>query len=159
MFTSHSAAATGLLRVTNVIADAIASTSLRLGGLMAVAPLGADPDPAFERLARRNPDRVGGFLAVMGAELVRRRGGEEEPGVEALRHAFRRDPVRIGRQQVGGKACNMANAACGQSSPSLMATTIARKVFMFIISRWFAIINVALMTKAYHALAFVRHIK
>ncbi|MGE9784004.1 YggS family pyridoxal phosphate-dependent enzyme [Janibacter sp. G368] len=33
------------------LADAIASSSLRLGGLMAVAPLGADPDPAFARLA------------------------------------------------------------------------------------------------------------
>ena len=34
------------------LADAIAEcTSLRLGGLMAVAPLGADPKPAFERLA------------------------------------------------------------------------------------------------------------
>jgi hypothetical protein len=34
------------------IADAVAgSAALRLGGLMAVAPLGADPRPAFERLA------------------------------------------------------------------------------------------------------------
>jgi len=34
------------------IADAVADAgSLRLGGLMAVAPLGADPRPAFERLA------------------------------------------------------------------------------------------------------------
>ncbi|GAA8853393.1 YggS family pyridoxal phosphate-dependent enzyme [Helicobacter pylori] len=33
------------------LAEAIASSSLRLGGLMAVAPLGADPDPAFARLA------------------------------------------------------------------------------------------------------------
>ncbi|MEK4240423.1 YggS family pyridoxal phosphate-dependent enzyme [Janibacter sp. FSL W8-0316] len=33
------------------LADAIASSSLRLGGLMAVAPLGADPEPAFARLA------------------------------------------------------------------------------------------------------------
>src|SRR6266481_32135 len=29
---------------------------------------------AFQRLARRDPDRVGGFLAVMGTELLRRRG-------------------------------------------------------------------------------------
>lgn len=34
------------------LADQIAGTSLRLGGLMAVAPLGEDPDPAFDRLAR-----------------------------------------------------------------------------------------------------------
>ncbi|KRE38334.1 alanine racemase [Janibacter sp. Soil728] len=34
------------------LADQIASSSLRLGGLMAVAPLDADPDAAFERLAR-----------------------------------------------------------------------------------------------------------
>ena len=43
---------------------------------------------------------VGGFLAVMGADLFRRRGGEEEPGVEPLRHALRRDPVRIGHEFV-----------------------------------------------------------
>src|SRR6266700_6657254 len=49
---------------------------------------------AFERLARRDPDRVGGFLAVVGAELVRRRRGEEEPGVETFWHPLRRDPVR-----------------------------------------------------------------
>ena len=41
-----------------------------------------------------------GFLAVMRADLLRRRRGEEEPGVEALRHAFRRDPVRIGHQYI-----------------------------------------------------------
>jgi pyridoxal phosphate enzyme (YggS family) len=34
------------------LADRIAGSSLRLGGLMAVAPLDADPDAAFERLAR-----------------------------------------------------------------------------------------------------------
>ena len=34
------------------LADQIAGSSLRLGGLMAVAPLDADPDAAFERLAR-----------------------------------------------------------------------------------------------------------
>ena len=33
------------------LADAIASSPLRLGGLMAVAPLGADPEHAFARLA------------------------------------------------------------------------------------------------------------
>ena len=33
------------------LADAIASSPLRLGGLMAVAPLGVDPEPAFARLA------------------------------------------------------------------------------------------------------------
>lgn len=33
------------------LAEEIAGTSLRLGGLMAVAPLGGDPDAAFERLA------------------------------------------------------------------------------------------------------------
>ena len=55
---------------------------------------------AFQRLARRHPDRVGGFLAVMGADLFRRRGGEEEPGIEPLRHALRRDPVRIGHEFV-----------------------------------------------------------
>ena len=55
---------------------------------------------AFERLARRHPDRVGGFLAVMGADLCRRRRGEEEPGIEPLRHALGRDPVRVGHQFV-----------------------------------------------------------
>src|SRR5580693_3715351 len=40
---------------------------------------------AGERLARRQPDRIGGFPAVMGAHLLGRRRGEEEPGVEPLR--------------------------------------------------------------------------
>src|SRR5262249_12968476 len=53
---------------------------------------------AFKRLARRDPDRVGGFLTVMGTELVRRSGGEEKPGVETFRHALRRDPVRVGHE-------------------------------------------------------------
>jgi len=34
------------------LADAVAGSPLRLGGIMAVAPLGADPDPAFARLER-----------------------------------------------------------------------------------------------------------
>src|SRR5690349_12844603 len=55
---------------------------------------------ALQRLARRHPDRVGGFLAIMCADLFRRRGGEEEPGVEPFWHAFRRDPVRIGHEYV-----------------------------------------------------------
>ena len=55
---------------------------------------------SLQRFARRYPDRVGGFPAVMGAELVRRSGGEEEPGVETFRHAFRRDPVRVGYKLV-----------------------------------------------------------
>jgi PLP dependent protein len=37
----------------DALADHVAGTAgLRLRGVMAVAPLGADPDPAFERLAR-----------------------------------------------------------------------------------------------------------
>src|SRR5829696_9637103 len=50
---------------------------------------------AFQRLARRHPDRIGGFLAVMGADLFRGCCGEEEPGVEPFWHALRRDPVRV----------------------------------------------------------------
>ena len=55
---------------------------------------------AGQRLARRQPDRIGGFLAVMGAGLLRRCRGKEEPGVEPLRHALRRDPVRVGHEFV-----------------------------------------------------------
>src|SRR3954451_16852775 len=55
---------------------------------------------ACQRLARRKPNRVGGFLAVMRADLLRRCGSKKEPGVEPLRHALRRDPVRIGHQFV-----------------------------------------------------------
>src|SRR5260221_9863944 len=43
---------------------------------------------AFQRFARRHPDRIGGFLAVMGADLFGWRGGEEEPSIETLRHAL-----------------------------------------------------------------------
>ncbi|GCC49625.1 hypothetical protein chiPu_0033760, partial [Chiloscyllium punctatum] len=39
----------------------------------------------LERLARRYPDRIGRFLAVMRTELFGRRRGQEEPGVETLR--------------------------------------------------------------------------
>src|SRR5689334_18207968 len=55
---------------------------------------------ALYGLARRNPDRVGGLPAVMGAELIGRRRGEEEPGIEAFGHALRRDPVRVGNERV-----------------------------------------------------------
>src|SRR6266404_4919866 len=55
---------------------------------------------AFERFARRYPDRIGGFLAVVGAGLLRRRGGEKEPGIEPFWHALRRDPMRIRHQLV-----------------------------------------------------------
>src|ERR1700724_3850412 len=40
---------------------------------------------AGQRLARRQPDRIGGFPAVMGADLRWRGGGEKEPGIEPLR--------------------------------------------------------------------------
>src|SRR5438552_7219813 len=55
---------------------------------------------ALKCLARRDPDRVGGLLAVVGAELLRRSCGKEEPGVEPLWHALRRDPVCIGHELV-----------------------------------------------------------
>src|SRR5882724_10503814 len=48
--------------------------------------------PSCQRLARRQPDRIGGFLAVMRADLFGWGCGEKEPGIEALGHAFRRDP-------------------------------------------------------------------
>src|ERR1700712_197405 len=43
---------------------------------------------ALQRLARRDPDRVGGLFSIMGTDLFRRCGGEEEPGIEALRAAL-----------------------------------------------------------------------
>src|SRR5258708_2050742 len=55
---------------------------------------------ARQSLARRHPDRIGGFPAVMGAELLRGCCGKEEPGVEPFWHALRRDPVRIGYELV-----------------------------------------------------------
>jgi pyridoxal phosphate enzyme (YggS family) len=43
--------------VVEQVADAIAESSgLRLAGIMAVAPLGADPDTAFDGLARRSEE-------------------------------------------------------------------------------------------------------
>src|SRR6202011_4418028 len=55
---------------------------------------------AVERLARRHPDRIGGFLAVMGAGLFWWGGGQEEPGVEPFWHALRGNPVRIGHELI-----------------------------------------------------------
>src|SRR5581483_5857100 len=40
------------------------------------------------------------FPAIVPPELIRRRGGEEEPGVEALGHALRGNPVRVGDELV-----------------------------------------------------------
>src|SRR5258708_16822049 len=55
---------------------------------------------AGQRLARRHPDRIGGFPAVMGAELLRGCYGDEEPGVAPVSHALRRDPLRVGHELV-----------------------------------------------------------
>ncbi|WP_020674319.1 YggS family pyridoxal phosphate-dependent enzyme [Amycolatopsis nigrescens] len=72
------------------------SGELRLGGLMAVAPLGADPDPAFERLAR-------------AAERVRR----DHPGATEISAGMSGDLeqavmhgatwVRVGTALLGGR--------------------------------------------------------
>ncbi|MDQ3627732.1 MAG: alanine racemase, partial [Actinomycetota bacterium] len=76
-------------------AEAVArADGLRLGGLMAIAPLGADPRPAFERLAQvaarlrtAHPDAVA-LSAGMSGDL--------EAGIEAgATH------VRIGRAVLG----------------------------------------------------------
>src|ERR1700676_240912 len=53
---------------------------------------------ACQGLARRHPDRIGVFLAVVGAGLLWRCRGKKEPGVEPLWHALRRDPVRVGHK-------------------------------------------------------------
>lgn len=77
------------------LAEAVArADGLRLGGLMALAPLGADPRPAFERLAQlaarlrsEHPDAV-----VLSAGM----SGDLEAGIEAgATH------VRIGRAVLG----------------------------------------------------------
>jgi glutamate dehydrogenase (NADP+) len=53
-----------------------------------------------QRLAGVDPDGIDGLAAVVHRQLIRRRGGEKEMRVEALGHDRRRDPVRIGRQQI-----------------------------------------------------------
>ena len=48
----------------------------------------------FDRLARRDPERVDRFLAVVRRDLIGRRGDQVEMRVEALGHEGGRDPVR-----------------------------------------------------------------
>ena len=77
---------------------------------------------ALERLARRHPDRVGGFLAVVRADLFRRRRRQKEPGVEALRHFLRRDPVRVGHQKIERQHQIVLNAGSARRSPRRRTT-------------------------------------
>src|SRR6516225_8862571 len=55
---------------------------------------------ACQRFARRKPDRIGGFPAVVRADLRWGSRGEKEPGIEPLRHPDRRDPMRIRHELV-----------------------------------------------------------
>lgn len=79
------------------LADRVgAAGGLRLRGLMAVAPLGADPDTAFERLARsgeelrRNHPEATEVSAGMSADLE-----------QAIRHGS--TCVRVGTALLGGR--------------------------------------------------------
>lgn len=86
------------VRQVPALADAVAAApGLRLGGVMAVAPLGADPDPAFARLAevaaavrRAHPD-----AAIVSAGM----SGDLEAAVR--RGATH---LRVGTALLGGRA-------------------------------------------------------
>ncbi|MBS2964065.1 YggS family pyridoxal phosphate-dependent enzyme [Actinocrinis puniceicyclus] len=80
------------------IADAVAgSPALRLGGLMAVAPLGADPRPAFERLAELHAKVLGTHPEAVS--LSAGMSGDLEAAVAAgATH------VRIGSALLGSRA-------------------------------------------------------
>ncbi len=56
-----------------------------------------------DRRLGADPYRVDRLRSVMQRDLVFRRLGQEEPGVEALRHEGRRDPVGEGHHEVGGE--------------------------------------------------------
>jgi PLP dependent protein len=80
------------------LADEVAATdALRLAGLMAVAPLGADPAPAFERLAALSDDlrRLHPGATMLSAGM----SGDLEAAVLAgATH------VRVGTAVLGGRA-------------------------------------------------------
>lgn len=80
--------------VSDIAAEIAAAPGLKLGGVMAVAPLGADPDPAFERLAdvaaRVQADHPGAGIVSAGMS------GDLEA---AVRHGATQ--VRIGSAVLG----------------------------------------------------------
>jgi pyridoxal phosphate enzyme (YggS family) len=80
------------------LADLIADTpGLRLGGVMAVAPLGADPDRAFEQLAG-----IAGRLREVHPDASWVSAGMSEDLEAAIRHGATH--VRVGRALLGERA-------------------------------------------------------
>jgi pyridoxal phosphate enzyme (YggS family) len=80
------------------LADRVAGlASLRLAGVMAVAPLGADPDPAFARLA----DAAAALRAAHPAAVLISAGMSEDLEV-AIRHGATH--VRVGTALLGRRA-------------------------------------------------------
>jgi uncharacterized pyridoxal phosphate-containing UPF0001 family protein len=80
------------------LADAVAgAASLRLAGLMAVAPLGEEPAPAFARLARVAADLRADHpeAVVLSAGMS---GDLEEAVLAGATH------VRVGTAVLGGRA-------------------------------------------------------
>jgi PLP dependent protein len=77
------------------LADAIADTpGLQLGGVMAVAPLGADPDRAFDQLAG-----IAARLRTVHPEATWISAGMSEDLAAAIRHGATH--VRVGRALLG----------------------------------------------------------
>ena len=80
------------------LADLIAETpGLRLGGVMAVAPLGADPDRAFEQLAG-----IAERLRAAHPDASWVSAGMSEDMAAAIRHGATH--VRVGRALLGERA-------------------------------------------------------
>ena len=80
------------------LADLIAETpGLQLGGVMAVAPLGADPDRAFEQLAG-----IAGRLRASHPDATWVSAGMSEDMAAAIRHGATH--VRVGRALLGERA-------------------------------------------------------
>ena len=80
------------------LADLIAETpGLRLGGVMAVAPLGADPDRAFEQLAG-----IAVRLRAAHPDATWVSAGMSEDMAAAIRHGATH--VRVGRALLGERA-------------------------------------------------------
>jgi PLP dependent protein len=80
------------------LADLIAETpGLHLGGVMAVAPLGADPDRAFEQLAG-----ISGRLRAAHPDASWVSAGMSEDMAAAIRHGATH--VRVGRALLGERA-------------------------------------------------------
>ena len=90
-----------------------------MAGELPQIPLGREQELepraiAFERFARRNPDRIDRLPAVVRERVIRRGEREEEMGVEALGQEGWRNPAGEGNEGVGRRSKVLARHESGE---------------------------------------------